>query len=339
LCLLGLTLATGQAEQSTTGAPAGSSAGLPDPITIDGSPLRVIVAADGSIQVYHSAWPNIGQVFGWEGNGADSGIWLRAGDRIYGPDACFSGRLSAMLKVLPWTAVSHSGPDGSGTEADPWVVTTVLAAGASGMGATQYAYYVNGQSYFGLRWELENGSDSVQAVSLFHAVDCYFSGDAYGRGYFDPRYGAVGSYNSANPWYVLFVPGDEPASAYKEGWVDEVWAAIGFCGDAYSCPVEEPCESGPGFDNTFDTDPAGADNGFGLQWQRTLDAGGSVTLGDWWTFGTSPNIPGTQLPTAAPTRTLTTTPAVSSTPTPTRTVTPVTSRRSIYLPVVKRRSR
>jgi hypothetical protein len=339
-CLLGLAMVVVLAGQPATQAQAGSAASLPTPIEINGNPLRVVLAADSSIQVYHSARPGMGQVFGWTHDSADSGIWLWVGDKIYGPDSCFDGRLSAMLKVLPWSVFSHSGPGGSGTEADPWVVTTVLDAGTSGVRVTQHAYYINGQNHFRLRWELENSTDSSQTVNLFHAVDSYFASDTYVRGYYNPIHGAVGGYDSANPWYMLFVPIDGQASGFKSDWADEVWAAIGFCGDSYSCPVAEPCEAGPGFVDPFDANLTGADNGFGLQWERTLAAGGSSTVSDWWTFGTSPNIPSTQPPTPVPTRTPTITPAVSPTPTPTRTATPlVTPRRSIYLPLVKRRSR
>ncbi len=351
LCLLIPAWAPAHAGQPPSTAQTGSAAGLPDPITINGSPLRLILAADSSIQVYHSAWPGEGQVFGWTHDSGDSGVWLWLGDKIYGPDSCFDGRFTAMLRVLPWTAVSHSGPGGAGTAGDPWVVTTVLDAGSSGVRVTQHVSYVNGQSYFHLSWDVANTTGSSHDVNLFHAVDSYFPGDASGRGYYDPRYGAVGGHNgnSANPWYMLFVPVGGPATHYMERGQDEVWAAIGFCGDAFTCPVEDQCELGPGLDDHFDLeDPTGTGNGFALQWQRTLAAGGSVTLGDWWTFGTSPLIPGTQPPTPVPTLTRTVTPAVSPTPTrtltpavsptPTRTPTqPVTPGRPIYLPLVRKR--
>lgn len=302
---------------------------LPNPVTMTGSPLRVTVGGDSSIQVYHSRWGSFGQVYGWQDGSADSGVWLRVGDEIYGPDACFAGRSATNLfTVRPWTRVSQSGPAGAGTVGDPWVVTTVLDAGATGVRVTQRTSYVNGQDYFRLQWDVANFSGSSQAITLFHAADSYFANDDYGQGYHDPASGAVGSYVSGGPWYMLFVPAS-PATAYREGWYFDIWAGIGYCGDNQTCPVSGSCSAGPGFNSTIEA--GGADNGFGLQWQRTIGSGASATVGDWWTFGSTPTLPGqepTSTPTPTATRTHTPTPTATSTstaistPTPTGTVTP-----------------
>ncbi len=335
LCLIGL-LATSLVSAGYLAAPPAplSPLTLPNPLTITGSPLRVAVGSDSSIQVYYNG---LGQVYGWQDGSADSGIWLRIGSDIYGPDACFSGRLATnMYTVRPWTAVSHSGPTGSGAAADPWVITTVLAAGSSGVQVAQRASYVNGQNYFRLEWTVTNGSGSTQAVGLFHAVDSYFANDDYGLGYYDAASGAVGAYVPSGPWYMLFAP-TTPATAYQEDWYFNIWAGIGYCGDNASCPVSGACEAGPGFDNTIDASAEGADNGFGLQWQRTLGPAASATVGDWWTFGNIPILPGeeptptptatrtpssTPTPTATPTMTATRTRTPTATPTPTATITP-----------------
>ena len=297
---------------------------LPNPITITGNPLRVTIGADSSIQVYHSRWGSFGQVYGWQDGSADSGIWLQVGDEIYGPDACFANRATTNLfTVRPWTRVSQTGPTGAGTAGDPWVVTTVLDAGTTGVRMTQRASYVNGQDYFRLQWDVANFSGSSQAISLFHAADSYFANDDYGQGYHDAASGAVGSYVSGGPWYMLFVP-ETPATAYQEGWYFDVWLGIGYCGDNQTCPVSGSCAAGPGFDNLIDTSAGGVDNGFGLQWQRTLGSGAVASVSDWWTFGTLPTIPGQEpsSPTPTPTSTRTPTATATPTPTPTATVTP-----------------
>ena len=166
--------------------------GLPSPRCINGSPLQVCIASDSSIQVGHSSYPN-GQVYGWQSSDADSGIWLWTGSDVFGPDACYSARVTKNLyTVRPWTAVSHSGPTGSGTAGDPWVVTTVLDAGSSGIRVTQRVSYVNGQAYFHLAWNVANLGGSSAAVNLFHGVDSYFADSDYGIGYYDPASGAVG---------------------------------------------------------------------------------------------------------------------------------------------------
>ncbi len=309
LSLLGL-LAVSAVSAGRLTAPSAplSPENLPSPVTITGSPLGIAVGSDSSIQVYYSG---SGQVYGWQDSSADSGVWLRVGSDLYGPDACFSGRWTTnMYKVRPWTTVSHSGPTGSGAAGDPWVITTVLDAGTTGVRVTQRASYVNGQDYFRLEWAVTNASGSSQAVDLFHAADSYFANDDYGRGYYDPSSGAVGGYVPSGPWYMLFVP-TSPATAHQEGWFFDIWAGIGYCGDNMTCPVSGSCYAGPGFDNTIDTSTNDVDNGFGLQWQRTIGPGASTTVGDWWTFGSIPNIPGENTPTPTPT--------VSRTPTATPT--------------------
>ena len=70
----------------------------------------------------------------------------------------------------------------------------------------------------------------------------------------------------------------------------------------------------------------------GLQWQRTIGSGASTTVGDWWTFGGIPNIPGQNTPTPTPTQTRTPTPTVSRTPTPTATGTVEVCNQTISAP-------
>ncbi len=319
LFLLGflLTMSAG-ATSSPAALPARPEAGsgpddLPNPVVITGSPLKITIGADSSIQ---TAYNGLGQVYGWQDKSADSGIWLQVGSDVYGPDSCFNGRNATNLYVVrPWSRTSHSGPTGSGTAGDPWVVTTVLDAGATGFRVTQRVSYVNGQDYFRLDWDIANTSGSSQTVKLYHAVDSYFANDDYGLGYYDAGSGAVGAYVPSGPWYMLFVP-TSPATAHQEGWYYEIWENIGYCGDNFTCPVSGSCEPGPGFNNTIDTSPAGVDNGFGLEWQRTIGSGSHAIAGDWWTFGSIPNLPGQNTPTPTPTFT----PTKAPTPTSTSTV-------------------
>ena len=219
--------------------------------------------------------------------------------------------------------VSHSGPTGAGTAANPWVITTVLQAGSSGVRVTQRASYVNGQDYFRLDWDVANTSGAATTVSLFHAVDSYFADSDYGIGYYDAASGAVGGSDDQQRWYMLFVP-QTPATAYREGAFFDVWADIGYCGDNMSCPVSGGCFQGSGFANTILN--SSMDNGFGLQWQRSVAAGATVNVGDWWTFGSTPILPASPTPTSTSTRTPTPTVATAThTPTSPATSTPTPS--------------
>jgi hypothetical protein len=330
--LLGVMVAISGVAAGEPGAPPPpfSANALPNPITISGNPLQITIASDSSIQVYHSRWAS-GQVYGWQDGSADSGIWMWLDGEIYGPDACYADRLTTVMnQSRPWTNVSHTGPTGSGTAGDPWVVTTVLQA-TSGVQVTQRVSYVNGQDYFGLAWEVTNSSGSSLNFDLFHASDSFFADSDYGYGYYDSATGAVGGYDETQTWYMLFVP-TMPASAYKEGQYWEIWNSIGYCGDNQTCPVSGACFVGPGFDNAINTNLV--DNGFGLQWHRTLGHGSSTTVGDWWTFGSIPVFPITRTPTstASVTPTPTGTPTMTPTPTPTGTATPTLTSTSTPTP-------
>jgi hypothetical protein len=98
LFLVGLVMVSAvSADRLTAPSAPFSPENLPSPLTINGSPLRVVIGSDSSIQVSYTGQA---QVYGWTDNSADSGIWLRVGSDLYGPDSCFSGRLTtAMYRV------------------------------------------------------------------------------------------------------------------------------------------------------------------------------------------------------------------------------------------------
>ena len=135
---------------SDPGAPL-SPENIPNPISITGSPLRVALGSTAASRFTTAAGATRARCMAGKMAAPIAASGCGLGSDIYGPDACFSGRLTTnMYTVRPWTPVSHSGPTGSGTAGDPWVITTVLDAGSSGVRVTQRASYVNGQDYFRL---------------------------------------------------------------------------------------------------------------------------------------------------------------------------------------------
>lgn len=286
----------------------GASPGLsqqPNPNAIAGSPLRILVGANASIQVYYTGYVE-GQVFG----DADSGIFLWVGDRLFGSNLEGSHHESAANYTLDLTTVSHTGPSGQGTAADPWVIITVLDVGDTGLRVTQKVSYVQGQEHFGLTWDIENRSGEALSLDFFHAADIFFAGDDYGYGYYDPVTGAVGGYNADHSSYMTFVP-LTPATHHQEADFAVIWENIGYCaGDA--------CYLGPGLNDTISSEYV--DNGIGLQWHLDLAAGQSAHLGDHWTLGAAPITPEptpTPLPTDTPLPAPTPTNYLPPAPTPT----------------------
>jgi hypothetical protein len=254
---------------------SGSAVGF-TPIT--GSPLTINVAVDASYQVIHDAVDpsSPGQVFPTGLDEADAGLFVWNGGWVIGPD--FDNHdASASNSYDPWTSVSQSLVLGSGTIADPWIVETDVAHGASGTTMSADTIYVNGDDYFRIDWEI--CLPAAGSISTFLAADIYLQGSDNGFGYYDAATGSVGGFNAAQDWFEIFTP-LTPASAYYEGGYSEVWFRIGSAGAA-----------GAGFDNTIVNSEI--DNGAGLQWDRDID--GCESFSSFWSFGETPVLPPTSV--------------------------------------------
>ncbi len=233
-----------------------------------------------------------GQVYGFQDGSADSGVWLRVGSDIYGPDACFSGRLTTdMYTVRPWTTVSHSGPTGSGTAGDPWV--DHHGARCRDVGRARHAARVLRQRP-GLLPSGVGCGEHVGFIPDREPVPC--RGQLLRQRRLRPRLLRPGQRRRGRLYSeraMVHAVRAHVACHRLQGRV--VLRHLGghrLLRRQQTCPVSGSCSPGPGFDNTIDTSADGVDNGFGLQWQRTIGSGASTTVGDWWTFGSIPNIPG-----------------------------------------------
>ncbi|MBI2845428.1 MAG: hypothetical protein HYX86_02655 [Chloroflexi bacterium] len=274
ILILGFILILVLTSGTSFASPAGQQ---PQPITIPGSPLRIIVGANASMQIYHQRYAS-GQAYGE----ADSGIFFWVNGLLYGSNLGGTHSFSAANTTLPFTTLSHSGPRGLGTSGDPFIITTVLQVGDTGLEVEQKVSYVNGQDYFRIDWLITNRSSSSLTFDFFHAADLYFADSDQGYGYYDRASGGVGGADFDRSWYMMFVPA-QPPTAYQEGPYSTIWANIGSCFDTQ-------CTLGPGLDNTVLGDEY-LDNGVGLQWHRSLGPEESTAVGDWWSFGTTPVVP------------------------------------------------
>jgi hypothetical protein len=294
------------ATPTRTPGPKGSRASPRIPPTfrtIMGDPVQILVATDGSAQVNYNYVPPVppfGQFYPASQNLADMGVFLWIGTSAYGPDLASRGSAYGS-PPLPFTQVSQSAVTGSGTAADPWVVRTVLGAGATGVQITESIIYVNGQQYYRMNSQISNASGVPVTVTYFHAGDIYLKGSDAGYGYYNASTGGVGGKNTAQTWYVVFQP-ITPATKYEEDDYSTIWDDIGHLG-----------AQGPGLHNTVRL-LDNIDNGAGLQWSNvSIAAGQSTTISDYLSFGTSPVAIATDTPT--PTNT-------PGGPTPTKTPPP-----------------
>lgn len=232
----------------------------PDYKEIAGTPLRIQIGSNASVQVYHENY-TYGAAYG---SGA-SGPFFAIGEDVYGP------QVPAGNYVNPLSSLSHEGPSGTGTGSDPLRIVTTQRLRSSGadLAVVQTVSYVNGNNYFQLDWRITNEGGERTCFKFYHAADLYFADDDYGIGYYDANSGAIGGFNQERNWYMVFVP-LTPADHYKEAGYSTIWNDISAAAD---------------LDDTIDTDYI--DNGAALQWNICLQPGETTAVSDLWSFGES----------------------------------------------------
>ncbi|HET7036952.1 MAG TPA: hypothetical protein VFI42_14805, partial [Thermomicrobiaceae bacterium] len=166
-----------------------------------------------------------------------------------------------MGTYTPFSPVSQSSVTGSGTNINPYRVTTVVAVGTTGITLSETDSYVVGSDSYQSDVALANEGSASQSVVIYRAGDCVLAGSDYGYGFLSN--GTVGC--SSNPnnspagrieaWVPVTV-----GSHAGEGEYDDIWAAIATHAaftDSCACTTE-------------------LDNGAGLSWSLTIPAGQSL---------------------------------------------------------------
>jgi hypothetical protein len=223
-------------------------------IEITGQPLRILVGSDGSLQVYHQKYAN-GATYGTAG----SGFFIAVGQTVYG------------AFYTPFTPIRQEGPSGSGTSSSPFQVVTEGQISSNGLELqiVQTILYVNGSNFFQLAWGISNRGTGTTCFKAYHAADLYFADNDYGLGFYDSQSGAVGGFNQARDWFMVFIPNPR-ATHYEEAYYSTIWDRVSTAAD---------------LQDSIDTNYI--DNGAALQWDTCLQGGQSTTIGDRWSFGES----------------------------------------------------
>jgi hypothetical protein len=247
-------------------APVNAEKPLPPPVSdaeqlasviIDSDPFWISVDADTKLNLLYE---DARQFYG----GNASGLMMWVNDEVYGPSSIPAGNT-----FNAFTTVSNT-LSGQGTPASPWIITTKVSAGDTGVSLESRLEYVQSDDDINFLTRVTNSSGQSKDITLFHAGDLYlaFEGNNpdYGYGTRRAATGAIGATTSSGDYAFLFEPVD-PASvnAYQEAIYWEIWDSIGDYGSA-----------GTGFDNTFRTDYH--DCAAGLQWDFTVPASSSHTI-------------------------------------------------------------
>ena len=195
---------------------------------------------------------------------ADCGTFLAVGSELFGP-----GKLTSIsarsTKAIAWTPVSQT-KSGTGTQADPWVLTTVVRGG--GFEITQTDTYSTGNDFYATTSSVKNISDAAQDFTLYHAADCYLQDNDHGFGEYDESTGTV-ICRAADPEtgehtnrgrVEQFVP-TTAGSNYYYGSFIEVWDKV-----KGRAPLPSKLERAD----------SNRDNAMALSWTRTLEPNATV---------------------------------------------------------------
>ena len=158
-----------------------------------------------------------------------------------------------------FTPVSHTKPN-------DWTITTVYAAGSTGVQITRTITYTNGENFYLASYAINNGGSTTYSnVKFRYGGDTYFAGDD----------SSVGNYNSTLKMVYLTNPDpsitwlmgaygslSDQADHYYEALYTSVWTALG----DKDTPLPDTVSS------------SDIDAGYGLEWTRT-----TLAPGDTWT--------------------------------------------------------
>ena len=195
---------------------------------------------------------------------ADCGTFLAVGSELFGPGE-LNSRAATSMGTIAWTPVSQT-KSGTGTQADPWVLTTVVRGG--GFEITQTDTYSTGNEFYATTSSVKNISDAAQGFTLYHAADCYLQDNDYGFGEYDESTGTVicraedpeNGQHTDRGRVEQFVPTTAGSNYYYSSY-NEVWDKLK---DRAPLP------------NKLERADSNRDNAMALSWTRTLEPNATV---------------------------------------------------------------
>lgn len=217
-------------------------------VTSSGPLTDITFGDDLSCQVKYST-STLFQVFPPDQRPGDCGTFLAVDGTLYAPDFTGHGGTATtdLGSYTAYTLVSQTPTTGAGTSADPYIVTTVVDAGTSGLRITEMDTYVRGRTYYRSDIVVSNRGTTTKSAILSRGVDCYLAGSDTGIGALYPNSG-VGCASPASTRTERLLPqsGQVPASAarwYEAGY-NSVWQQIGA-----KLPLPNTCACGSKIDN------------------------------------------------------------------------------------------
>jgi len=199
-----------------------------------------------------------GEFFG----GHACGTIIALGGQLYGPaDIPAGGNLTGAANYNGWNPVSQT-TSGSGTSADPFVITTDASADGTPITVSQTDTYASGGSTVDTTTTLTNTSSSPVPVTLYHAFDCFPGDSDTGTGTSSGgTVSCVSDKVTSNGARTLRLRPTTGGSTHVEEVYSDLWAGIA---------------TGSPFPGTVRADDH--DTAEGLAWQVTVPANSSVSV-------------------------------------------------------------
>src|SRR4051794_5122973 len=185
-------------------------------ILSNGPLTRIAVSTELNCQVAHSGDQAFEFYDGSSEIGA-CGTFLSLDRTLYGPSQIPSG----ISPDIVWTGVSQSAVTGSGSQSDPYTITTVADAGTSAR-VTETDSYVTGVESYRTDIHIENRGGVAINGFLYRVADCYLQNSNVGVGRIDN--GAPACVASASPgarieqWVPLTEGSHSYAGPYAQNW-------------------------------------------------------------------------------------------------------------------------
>jgi uncharacterized repeat protein (TIGR01451 family) len=227
-------------------------------VTSSGPLTSVAITSDLNCSVMHT-----GDTSGeWYGDTA-CGTFVAIGDVLYGPASVPAGSSATSSPgYTAFTPVSQS-QTGAGTAGSPFLITTTVSLGTSGVTLTERDTYVIGQESYRTDITVNNTAGTPMSGFVYHAGDCYLQDSDNGLGVLQgtaPICKAEAS--SANPQRIEGFFPLTGGNSYVEDYYGTVWGDLATHG---ALPNTCQCSSS-------------IDNGAAIAWPASITGGGSVTF-------------------------------------------------------------
>ena len=266
-------------------------------ITVSGTQLTTVeTRPDLGGNVLHSGMQQV-----YQNNAFGTFVAVNTGTApwpLFGPSAIAAGGgATGSAGYVSFTPTGTQTSTGSGSVANPFVMTSIATAGASGISITQVDKLVASEELYTTEITATNTSAAPLEIILYRAMDCYLGANDSGFGMIGGntvgcirRDTAALPSNGSDPTQPIsrveqFV--DLSGGAKKElNGYSSIWNAIGTRRE-FSDACAPTCDQYQ-------------DNGMGLSWRVTLPAGASQTFTHATVFSPTGRLPLTATAAVAP---------------------------------------